>query len=262
LDLGLHDRTVLVTGAHRGTGAVIAAHFAREGARVLLHGPNEPTARAATEAVPGSVPVWGDLTTEAGVEAVAAQVRDAGGCQVLVNNHGRALRGSWDACDRDAWLEALDHNLLAAARLTQALLPDLKAQGWGRIVNVGTLGSSRPGAAMPHYYAAKGALATLTQSLARAVAGTGITVNLVSPGLILTDEVREHWLARGRREGIGDTWAAVEAHLAAHEFANPLGRIARREEVADAVLFLASDRAAFVHGQNLRVDGGALGTVT
>lgn len=262
MELGLEGRTALITGAHRGTGLVIAGHFAREGARVLLHGPDEAAARKASADVSRCVPVWGELTSEQGVDAVAAQVRDAGGCQVLVNNHGRAQRGSWEACDRHAWLAALDHNLLAAAHLTQALLPDLKALGWGRIVNLGTLGSSRPGAAMPHYYAAKGALATLTQSLARAVAGTGITVNLVSPGLILTDEVRDHWLARGRREGIGDTWEAIEAHLATHEFANPLGRIARREEVADAVLFLASDRAAFVHGQNLRVDGGALGTVS
>jgi 3-oxoacyl-[acyl-carrier protein] reductase len=135
----------------------------------------------------------------------------------------------------------------------------MQERGWGRIVNLGTVGSTRPAERMPHYYAAKGALATMTVSLAKAVAGSGVTVNLVSPGLIRTPEVEAAWLERGVREGLGDTFEAIEPQLAQDI---PIRRIARREEVADLVAFLVSPLAGAIHGQNIRIDGGALGTVT
>ena len=99
----------------------------------------------------------------------------------------------------------------------------------------------------------------MTVSLAKEVAGTGIRVNLVSPGLILTPEVEAAYLERGRKRGWGDSWTDVEPHVAAEI---PIGRIARREEVADLVVFLASDRADAIHGQNIKIDGGALDVVT
>ena len=123
----------------------------------------------------------------------------------------------------------------------------------------GTVGSSSPNARMPHYYAAKGALANLTIGLAKEVAGSNVRVNLVSPGLLLTPEVEQQFLERGRRKGWGDTWAGVEPHVAADI---PIRRIARREEVADLVVYLASPLADAIHGQNIRIDGGGLGIVS
>jgi NAD(P)-dependent dehydrogenase (short-subunit alcohol dehydrogenase family) len=111
---------------------------------------------------------------------------------------------------------------------------------------------------MPHYYAAKGALATMTVSLAKELGGTGITVNLVSPGLIRTPEVEAAYLERGRRKGWGQTWEEIEPRVAADI---PIGRIVCREEVADLVLFLASPLSDAIHGQNIRIDGGALDIV-
>jgi NAD(P)-dependent dehydrogenase (short-subunit alcohol dehydrogenase family) len=149
--------------------------------------------------------------------------------------------------------------VLSAVRLINHFLPALKEATRARIINLGTVGSTRPNARNPHYYAAKGALATMTMSLAKEVAGTGIRVNLVSPGLILTPEVQAAYLEAGQRKGWGSTWAEVEPHVTRDI---PIGRIVSREEVAALVTFLASPLADGIHGQNIRVDGGSLDTLT
>jgi NAD(P)-dependent dehydrogenase (short-subunit alcohol dehydrogenase family) len=261
MDLGLAGRRALVTGAHRGTGAVIAHRLADEGATVVVHGFELAAAEAVAAEMPGAVAVAGDLMDDAGAEAVWAAATADGAVDVLVNNYGRAGRGSFEGSSSDDWHGMYEENVLSAARLVRLALPAMRAAGHGRIVNLGTIGSTRPNARNPHYYAAKGALATMTVALAKEVAGSGITVNLVSPGIIHTDEV-EQWLTeRGRAKGWGDAWAEIEAQAVAEEFPNPVGRLARREEVADLVCFLASERAAYIHGQNVRIDGGAVDIV-
>lgn len=258
MDLRLGGRTALVTGSSRGTGLVIARRLAEEGARVLVHGLEPGQAERAVQELGAGVPVTGDITTDAGAAALLDQCR-AETIDILVNNYGTADAGSWEAADTEDWLSAYQKNVLSAQRLIRALLPPLRTRPFARIINLGTVGSTRPNARMPHYYAAKGALATMTISLAREVAGSSIRVNLVSPGLILTPEVEAGWLARGRANGWGDTWEAIEPHVAADI---PIRRIARREEVADLVAFLASPLADAIHGQNIRIDGGALETLT
>ncbi|MFM8355752.1 MAG: SDR family NAD(P)-dependent oxidoreductase [Gammaproteobacteria bacterium] len=258
MDLGIAGRTALVTGSARGTGLVIARRLIEEGARVLVHGLADGQAERAVVEIGGGVPVTGDITHDAGsaqlLRACAHERVD-----ILINNYGTADSGSWDDSDSDDWLLAYQKNVLSAQRLIRALLPDMRARPFGRIINLGTVGSTQPNARMPQYYAAKGALATMTISLAREVAGTAIRVNLVSPGLILTPEVEAAWLERGRARGWGSTWDEIEPHVAADI---PIRRIARREEVADLVAFLASPRADAIHGQNIRIDGGAMKTLT
>jgi 3-oxoacyl-[acyl-carrier protein] reductase len=258
MDLALNGRTALVSGSYRGTGAIIAAHLAREGARVLVHGLEPGQAEAAVSELGCGIAVTGDITTDAGADAVAAAC-SAEHVDILVNNYGTASPGSWDDTGSDAWIDAYQKNVLSAQRLIARFLPGMRARGFGRIINLGTVGSTRPAGHMPHYYAAKGALATATISLAKQLAGTGVRVNLVSPGLIHTAEVEAGFLARARREGWGDSWAAVEPRVAADI---PIRRIVRREEVADLVAFLASERADAIHGQNIRIDGGALDVLT
>ena len=258
MNLGLADSTALVSGSYRGTGLIIARRLAEEGARVLVHGLEPGQAEAAVEALGCGTPVTGDITTDAGADAVAARcVSEA--VDILVNNYGTADAGGWDETDSDGWIEAYQKNVLSAQRLIRHFLPGMRQRGWGRIINLGTVGSTRPAPHMPHYYAAKGALATATISLARQTAGTGVRVNLVSPGLILTPEVQSSYLARAREAGWGDTWEAVEPKIANDI---PIGRIVRREEVADLVAFLASPRSDAIHGQNIRIDGGSLGVLT
>lgn len=262
MDLKLAGKTALVTGSYRGTGLIIARHLAREGVRVFVHGFTAGQAEDAVTQLESGEPVSGDLTTDEGAQAVADTITttlDGRAVEILVNNYGTADAGSWLESDTADWLDAYQKNVLSAQRLIRSFLPRMRDHGWGRIINLGTVGSTRPNSRMPHYYAAKGALATMTISLAKEVAGSGVRVNLVSPGLILTPEVEAAYLERGIRQGLGSTWDEVEPHLAKDI---PIGRIVRREEVADLVTFLASPLADGIHGQNIRVDGGALDTLS
>ena len=262
MDLGLDKRCVLVTGSHRGTGLVIARRFADEGAAVVLHGLVPDKRDALIVETGASAFVHGDIATREGTDAVVEQIRELGlTIDVLVNNYGTAGGGRWLEDDDDVWLDMYQKNTLSVSRLVRALVPFMQAAGGGRIINLGTVGSTRPGHRMPGYYAAKGALATMTVSLAKSLAGQNITVNLVSPGLIRTPEVEASYLEVAKRNDWGDTFDAAEEKIAERYFPNPLGRFATREEVADVVLFLASTQAAFVNGQNIRVDGGALDIV-
>lgn len=258
MDLQLHHHTALVTGSHRGTGFIIAKTLAAEGAHVLVHGFTKEQAVEAASQISGSEPVWGDITREPGCDALIAQLQGKA-VDILVNNYGTAEAGSWEDSDSADWLDLYEKNVLSAARLIRALLPELRERRFARIINLGTVGSTRPNTRMPHYYAAKGALANLTTGLAGEVAGTGVRVNLVSPGLIATPEVEAAYVARGKAKGWGDTWAEIEPHVARDI---PIRRIATREEIANAVCFLASPLSDAIHGHNLRIDGGALGIVS
>ena len=252
MQLGLEDRSVLVTGSYRGTGLVIARSFLEEGANVFVHGFDAGQASAAVAEIGGGTAVAGDIREDAGADAVADRVGD--GLDILVNNYGAAEGGRWESLAAAEWIGMYETNVLSAQRLVRRFLPGMKQRAFGRIVNLGTTGSLAPGARNPHYYAAKAALAAMTASLAQEVAGTGIRVNLVSPGMIRTPEVEAGYMRRAAREGWGDTWEEVEPHIAARI---PIRRIVRREEVADLVLFLASPRADAIHGQNILIDGGA-----
>lgn len=253
MQLHLTDRTALVTGSHRGTGSIIATTLKQEGCQVINHANHE------SDRADSGYSVWGDITTVDGCQQVLEQIAETGlGVDILVNNYGTADRHNWQDTDTDKWLQMYEVNVLSAARMAQGLTPGMRERGWGRVINLGTIGSHQPNSIMPAYYAAKGALATLGVSLALELANTGITVNTVSPGYVRTDEVEAGYTARARKRGLSETWADVEAMIVSTDFPNPCGRIAEREEVADLVAFLASDRAGFINGQNIRIDGGAV----
>ena len=251
MDLKLKNKVALVTGSNRGTGEVIAVTLAAEGAIVIGHANN---AGYETD-LPHQV--WGDIATESGRQQVLSQIAELGlGVDILVNNYGTADRHKWSDSDHDKWLQMYEVNVLSAARLIQGLMEPMKDTGWGRIINLGTIGSHQPNNIMPAYYAAKGALATMGVSLAKELTGTGITVNTISPGLIRTEEVEAGYRAKAKREGWGDDWDEIVKKIAETDFPNPSARIAEREEVADLVAFIASPRAGYINGQNLRIDGG------
>jgi len=262
MDLGLQGKTALVTGSNRGTGYMIAEGLAKEGATVLIHSLEPGLSDLAAENIERSIPVSGDITNDEGADQLVAQVREhCPGVDVLVNNYGIAAPGRWQSLDAADWIDIYQKNTLSIVRMVQAFSPDMIAARRGRIVNLGTIGSTRPNNRMPHYYASKGALANMTVSLAKELSGTEITVNLVSPGLIRTPEVEASFLERASAEGWGDTWEEAEAEITRQYAANPLGRIATREEVANVVVFLCGQTASFVNGQNIRVDGGAIDIV-
>jgi len=266
VDLGLSGRVALVTGAFRGTGAGIAEVLAAEGATVLVqaHEPGraDPVVEGIVAAGGRAHAVVGDLRIEAGTTDLVGAVRAAAGrVDIVVNNYGVPEGSDWDGSDTASWHASYDHNVVSAVRVTQAFVPDMRAAGWGRVVFVSTIGATRPGDRLPEYYAAKGALPSVTVSLAKHLAGTGITVNCVSPGVIATAEVVAGAAERLRARGEPDGSAAVEAEIL-RRMGNPTGRVPHPVDIGRVVAFVASVPAWHCNGLHLRVDGGATEVVT
>lgn len=263
LDLKLKDKRALVTGSSSGIGEAVARALAREGARVMIHGRNRERAERVTESIRAEGGrAWlalADLAQPDGAHSLAKNALEAlGGVDILVNNAGGADDGMkpWLETDAQQWHASFEQNVFSAVRLIREVAPAMKLGGWGRIIQVSSAVATQPFAVGPEYAAAKAALVNSTVSLAKDLGGAGITVNTVSPGPILTPAAERVFRDIGRQRGWGEDWTEIERRAVAELVPNSVGRIGRVEEVADAVLFLASPRAAFIHGANLRIDGG------
>jgi len=262
VDLGLNGRVALVTGSYRGTGSAIASLLAREGASVGVHGFESGQAEPLVESLRAegceAAEIVGDITNDAGGEEVAEQMLEHfGRCDILVNNYGVAEGRRWMNTSTDEWVAIYQKNVLSGVRLVHAFVPGMRERGWGRVIWLGTVGSTRPGPRMPNYYASKAVLPNVCVSLAKELAATGITVNLVSPGIIATREIEALFRKRARERGWGDDWDEIQRRGAQELFDNPSGRIADVDEVASLVAFVASDRAGYINATQLRIDGGA-----
>lgn len=265
MDLGLAGRRALVTGAGSGIGAAIAERLAAEGAEVVVHSRTRGAAEARIEQVLAAggraTAVHGDLTDPVATSDVLDQVLAAGPVEILVANAGPwAERTFEDAEDAD-WLATFEANVLSLVRCARALAPGMRDRGWGRIVSITTRGVLDPLPHMADLSAAKAAVANVSGGLAKHLAGSGITVNTVSPGVILTPGVRAMFTARAAEQGETRTFEELEPEVVATYAANPCGRLGRPDEVADAVAFLVSERAGYINGATLRVDGGLAGTI-
>lgn len=266
MELGLAGHVALVTGSYRGTGRGIARVLAREGATLLIHAFERAPAEAVVSELRASgaeaYAVVGSLTDDEAGESLVDQIlAPEGRVDVLVNNYGVAEGAGWFEASSADWHDTWEKNVLSGVRLVRALVPGMLSRGAGRVIFVGTVGTTRPGTRPAHYYAAKAALPNMTVGLARELSGSGVTVNCVSPGLIATDELRERFLRMGERRGWGSTWEEVEPHVASEVMPNPTGRIGTPEEVGALVAFLASEHARYINGSNLRIDGGAADAV-
>jgi 3-oxoacyl-[acyl-carrier protein] reductase len=258
VDLGLRGRAAIVTGATRGIGRQIALDLAAEGCRVLVCARDDEAVRSlAQEIVDGggrSAAVAVDVTdAEAAGALVDACVRTLGRLDVLVNNAGHATARPLEQVTDDHWREALEVNFLAAARLSVAAAPVMCAAGWGRIVHVASVSGREPDPLFAPYSAAKAALLNLSTSLSRAFAGNGVLSSCVVPGVTITELVEANAVASADRAGTApdDVMARM---LAKHDPAT--GRFGTPSEISAAVLFLASERAGWITGAALDVDGG------
>lgn len=266
MDLGLAGKTVLITGSYRGTGEGVARVMAREGATVLVHGfeAGQPDQVVAELRADGgdAFGVVGDIRNDAGAEQVIGEaLKGRGRVDVLVNNYGVAEGHGWLDSSSDEWIDLYQKNVLSGVRLVQGFVPGMRQAGWGRIIQVGTIGSQRPGSRTPAYYASKAALGNMTVSLMKELEGTGITVNTVSPGLIATRELKERFMRTAQKRGWGEDWDVIQKKVASEIFPNPTGRIADVEEVGHLIAFVSSERAGYLNGTNLRIDGGAADAV-
>jgi len=266
MDLRLDGKVALVTGSYRGTGAGIARVLAAEGATVLVHGlepgQTDGTLESIAQGDGRAHSVVGDVRTDAGTAELVAQVRRVvDRVDIVINNYGVAEGTDWQVSDTTSWHGSYDINVVSAVRVTQAFLADMETAGWGRVVFVSTIGATRPGDRIPEYYAAKSALPGVAVSLSKHLAGTGVTVNCVSPGVIATAEVLERFTERARRDGRGTDWPSVE-RLVLEAMPNPSGRVPTPEDVGRFVAFVVSEHAWHLNGAHLRFDGGAAEVVT
>lgn len=259
MDLELGGRRVLVTASGGGIGAAVAQRLAAEGCAVLVHGRGAARAGEVAEELRAAGAtaevVLGDLTEEDEAAEVIEQAA-RWGVDVLVNNAGPVAEHNWDDAEPAAWLAAMNGNVLSAVRLIRGLLPGMRRRGWGRVINLGSRAATTPLPNLVEYSAAKAAVVNMTTSLARHLAGTGITANTVSPGVIVTAGMRRMFEDGAARRGWPREWSELEPLVAAEYAPNPTGRLGRGEDVAAAVAFLASPLADYINGIDLRVDGG------
>jgi 3-oxoacyl-[acyl-carrier protein] reductase len=263
VDMGLTGKRALITGSSAGLGRAIAEMLAAEGASVIVHGrDHERTVRVADairEAGGDARSVVGDLATAAGAGTVA---EGAGEVDILVNNAGAYDGLGWADLTDVQWMQIYETNVVSGTRMIEHTVPGMRTRGWGRVVTIGGGLALQPAAVQPHYNATLAARHNLTVSLARELTGTGVTANIVAPGAILTEPVREMALRVAAEHSWGTEWPDIERAASAAWFPNDIGRFGRPEEIAAAVTFLCSRHADYISGADLRVDGGVVRTVS
>ncbi|MDP1617643.1 SDR family oxidoreductase [Phenylobacterium sp.] len=250
-------KRVLVSGGTKGLGRATVDRFLAGGARVIT------SARAAQEPIDGVEFVQADLTTAEGGQALAkAAIDRLGGVDILAHVLGGSTTpgGGFGMLTDDYWLSELNLNLLAAVRLDRLLIPQMVERGAGAVVHVTSIQSVLPlPDATTAYAAAKAALRTYSKSISKELGPKGVRVNSVSPGWIMTDGA-DVFLQR-LQEANGGTLEDARQLVLKGLGGIPIGRGAEPLEVAEAIAFLASDRASSIHGAELVVDGGTIPTV-
>ena len=268
MDLGLKGKVAVVTGADGGLGKAIATGFALEKARVALVSKTADKGNAAAAELRDRVrdadveAFAADLSYGPAVAGLAQAVREHfGGVQILVNAAGGVSDfATFDEVDDDAWTKGLDLNLMTAVRTIRAFLPDMRARQWGRIINISSEDGVQPYPEVPHYSAAKAGLLALTKGLSKYLAKDGILVNAVSPAFVMTPLVKR-MLEEEAKKRETDFEGAKQHFLAEKRPHIELKRPGEPDEIAAAVLFLASEAASYILGTNLRVDGGSIPSI-
>jgi 3-oxoacyl-[acyl-carrier protein] reductase len=266
MNIALNGKMVLVTGASKGIGKAIAEAFAAEGSKVAL---NARTAQD-LETVVGdlqrkgaeALAVPADVTNRQAVQEMVERIASRfGTIDVLVNNAGGigSFASFEELTDAD-WQNLFDLNVFSVVRVTRAVLPYMRRQKHGRIINIASESGVQPDAEMPHYNASKAAIINLSKTMSKAFAKDGILVNTVSPAFIRTPLVDEMLAVQAKATGIAVAEAEAQ-FLAVHRPHIELHRPGKPEEVAAACVFLASQAASFITGTNLRVDGGSIASV-
>jgi 3-oxoacyl-[acyl-carrier protein] reductase len=254
MDLGIAGRRALVCAASKGLGRGCAQALAAAGVEVTLVARNEaPLRQAAAEIGVGAVrPVhWvaADITTEEGRAAALAACPDP---DILVNNAGGPPPGDFRDWDRDAWIRALDANMLTPIALIKATVDAMIARRFGRIVNITSAAVKAPIDILGLSNGARSGLTGFVAGVARKVARHNVTINNLLPGSFETDRLRSTLALRANAAG-----QSYDAVYAAGKEANPAGRYGSPEEFGAACAFLCSAHAGFIVGQNLLLDGGA-----
>lgn len=267
MDLQLKGRRALVTGSSSGIGEAIARMLAEEGAQVLVHGRNRERAEKVANEIKAAGVAIGDLGTDEGAAAVHDEARKAlgGNIEILINNAGGSSTGNTSKSALEIkvedYLSNYHANTLGAVRLTLLATPAMVEATFGRVINVSSAVAIQPNNVGVDYSIAKAALNNFTVSLAGSLKGVGVTVNTVTPGVIMVDG-----LVRFGRQRFGDPnmpFDEIARRLSEAKVFDlpPVGRLGLPEEVAMVACMLASPRLGYVTGSNYRVDGGQVRSV-
>ena len=255
-DLGLRGKIAVITGGSDGLGRATAERFASEGARVVICARREEHLQRAAN----------DIAAETGAEVVGIRadvsnvsdidqlidltVDQFGGVDILVNNAGKSSAAGLEEVDDDEWQNDFDLKVMAAVRACRRVIPIMRDRGGGAIVNATIVGAKAPPAKALPTTVSRAAGINLTKSLANEFAADGIRVNTVCIGLLKS----EQWVRRAGNEDPEELYEELSVQV-------PLGRIGEAEEYADLVAFLVSDRAAYITGVAINIDGGLSGVI-
>ncbi|MEM9129868.1 MAG: SDR family oxidoreductase [Pseudomonadota bacterium] len=254
MDLGIKGKRALVCASSKGLGLGCARALAEAGVDLVMNARGSNALEAAAEAIRSDFgvevqTVATDVTSEAGqAELLAA----AGAADILVNNAGGPPPGMWSDWDRDDFIAALDANMLTPIALMKALLPGMMERGWGRVVNITSVSVKAPVPVLGLSNSARAGLTGYVAGTSRQVAGKGVVINNLQPGIHATDRADALDTAVVNAQGV--TMDEARAQRAA---TIPAGRYGTIEEFGAACAFLCSQHAGFIIGQNILLDGGA-----
>jgi 3-oxoacyl-[acyl-carrier protein] reductase len=256
LDLGLRGKVALVSASSKGLGRAIAEELAAEGANLVICARGEDALRQTAESIRKSsgvtvVDVMADVSGQSGIDRVAKTALDKfGKVDILVTNSGGPPSGPFESLTPEMW-DAATRLLTSAVGLTRALLPGMKERKWGRILNVTSIAVKQPIDGLMLSNSLRAAVTGFARTLANEVAPFKVTVNNIMPGYTRTDRVEELARASGARSG-----ATAKDNFAKWEKEIPMGRLGEPRELAALAAFLASERASYITGSSIAVDGG------
>ena len=257
MDLGLRDRSVIVAASSDGIARSAAEKFAAEGAKVAMCSRDAKKLNAAADQIRNQFGAQVlaqafDVTDEPAVQAFVRQVvQQFGGVDVCVTNAGGPPAKMFLATTTEEWHHAVELNFMSIVHFARAVLPEMQKKQWGRLVTITSITVRQPVSDLIYSNAVRAGVLGLVKSLSNEFGKDGITVNNVGPGYTATERLKQ--LVAKRAQEMGMTPAEWEARLGADA---PLKRVGKPEEVADAIVWLASERASYITGQTLLVDGG------
>ena len=257
MNLGLSGKVALVSGASKGLGRAIAQALADENASLVICSRRETPLFAARDAIASSsgaevLAVTADVSRQKDVEnAVQAGLDHFGKVDILVTNAGGPPSATFENLTPEMWDAAVQLTLMSVVRLCAALVPGMKERQWGRVINVTSIAVKQPVAGLMLSNSVRSAVTGFARTLANEVAPFGVTVNNVLPGYTQTERVEELATAAAARDG-----TSAEAARSRWEAEIPMRRLGKPEELAALVAFLASDRASYITGSSIAVDGG------
>jgi 3-oxoacyl-[acyl-carrier protein] reductase len=260
MDLGLAGRVAMVAASSKGIGRAIATSLLAEGCRVSICARTADEIEAAREEMAAAAPiteVFGsrcDVTSAEDLSAwYAATVERFRKVDILVTNSGGPPAARFFDLTEEKWREGIDIVLFNVLRLSRLVLPGMRERKWGRIIHVSSFVAKQPTALLTISSTLRAGLSALTKTMSNEFCKDGVLVNTVLPGYVLTDRQKHLNEIRSKEEGI-----SLEAYTARTAATIPLGRSGRPEEIGDVVAFLASERASYITGATIQVDGGLI----